>query len=65
MVCLLRGDAIKVIGVYFAYGGRLNLLETFGVRGVWIKNQHLMCKSKNHTIPNKFLFLALAFDILG
>jgi hypothetical protein len=29
----LGGDVIKVIGVYFAYGRRLNLLETIGVAG--------------------------------
>ncbi len=33
MACLLGGDVIKVIGVYFAYGWRLNLLETLGVGG--------------------------------
>ncbi len=33
MVCLPGGDATKVIGVYFAYTRRLNLLETIGVGG--------------------------------
>jgi hypothetical protein len=33
MVCLLKGYAIKVIDVYFAYGGRLNLLETITIGG--------------------------------
>jgi hypothetical protein len=33
MVHLLGGDVIKVIGVYFAYGGKVNLLETVGVGG--------------------------------
>jgi hypothetical protein len=32
-VGLLGSDASKVIGVYFAYGGKLNLLETIGVGG--------------------------------
>ncbi len=31
MVRLSKGDAIKMIGVYFAYGGKVNLLETVGV----------------------------------
>jgi hypothetical protein len=31
MMRLLGGDAIKVIGVYFAYGGRVNLFETINV----------------------------------
>jgi hypothetical protein len=53
-----------VIGVYFAYDERLNTWETIGVgRGVWIKNQRLMCKSGSHTIPSKFLFVAFAFEI--
>jgi hypothetical protein len=33
VVRLSEGDVIKVIGVYFAYGGKLNLLETIGVGG--------------------------------
>jgi hypothetical protein len=41
-------DAIKVIGVYFAYAGRLNLV----LEGAWIKNQHLMCNSRGYTIPS-------------
>jgi hypothetical protein len=31
-MCPPGGDAIKVIGVYFTYGERLNLLETIGIR---------------------------------
>ncbi len=33
MVRLPKGHAIKVISVYFADGGKLNLLETIGVGG--------------------------------
>jgi hypothetical protein len=32
-VCFSKGDAFKVIGVYFMYGGGLNLLNTIGVGG--------------------------------
>jgi hypothetical protein len=32
MMCPLGNDVIKVISVYFTYGGKLNLLETIGIR---------------------------------
>jgi hypothetical protein len=64
VVRLSRGDATKVIGVYFAYGGRLNLLETIEVEGILDKKSNLMCKLRSYTIPSKFLFVAFAFEIL-
>jgi hypothetical protein len=50
--------------VFLLHNKESKSLETIGVGEAWIKNRHLLHKSRSRTIPSEFLFVAVALEIL-